>query len=139
MDLIFRRDSPPLLVQDGLAGALRLSRLDSLCMGVVVVLWQSPDAGDVVGEASDNVEPWLVVVNTHSNEEGFIALLSHEAKDTRGTATAHGEGKGSIRLRPCTTVGIVPNTLLDDLEECVGVALVDMDSDGVRHAKTMCQ
>lgn len=138
MDLVFSCDSPPLLVQDGLAGALRLSRLDSLSMRVVVILRQGSDAGDVVGEASDDVEPGLVVVNTHSNEESLLALLSHEAKDTRGTAAAHGEGEDSILLRPCTAVGIVPNALLNDLEECVGVALVDMDLDGVRHAKAMC-
>lgn len=132
-DLVVGGDGPAVNVEDGLLGPLRLARPGPLG-GAAVVLGQGLDAGDVVGEAGDGVDPGLVVVDAHGDEEGLLALLRLEAEHARGAAVAHGQGVDAVVLAPLGALGVVPAALLHDVEVGVGVALVDADLDGVRHS-----
>jgi len=133
-DGVFGADVPTVNVKDGLFSALRLPRLNTSRVGVIVVLGESTDASNIVSETGNNIDPSLGVMDTHGDEEGFLALLGHETKHTGGATATHGQQEDAILLRPGSAVGKVPNTLLDDLEEGVGVGLIDADFDGVRHS-----
>ena len=123
-----------LKVRDAIVGQLRLPLLFPILVAVGVVLGSDDDASLIVGKVGDNVAPMLVVVDAQSDDEVF-ASVGHEAKGTAGSAATHGEHMGPIYFTPRSTVGILPNRLLDDVEEGVLVGLVDLGSDGVTHSR----
>jgi hypothetical protein len=61
--------------------------------------------------------------------------VGRETKGAARSATAHGEHIGSIGLTPRSAVGVFPDRLLDDVEKCVLVGLVDLYGDCVAHSK----
>ena len=134
VDGVFGRDVPVVDVEDRLGLAMRLPGGDTSRVAALIVLVQNTDGRDIVGETGDDVEPGLVVVDSHGDEEGLLALLGHETEHARGAAASHGELEDAVRLGPGGSIGVVPAALLDDLEEGVGVALVDTDFDAVRHS-----
>jgi len=136
VDGVLGRDVPVVDVQDRLGLAVRLPSRDTRrVVASLVVLLQHPDGGDVVGETGDDVEPGLVVVNAHGDEEGLLAFRGHEAQHACSAAATHGQLVHAVGLGPGAAVGVVPVALLDDLEPGVGVALVDGDFDGIfRHS-----
>ena len=61
-------------------------------------------------------------------------LSDKKTENARRAATTDGEGEGAVCLRPSATVGIVPDGLLNDVEEpATGVPLVDTEGNAVRH------
>lgn len=60
----------------------------------------------------------------------FSPLSATESIES--TTVSHSEDLLTVVLAPGTAVGIVPGSFLDDVEEGVGVGLVDRDGDGVR-------
>ena len=126
---------PVVNVEDRLGLAVRLPRRDTRGVVAIVVLVKHPDGGNVVGETGDDVEPGLVVVDAHGDEEGLLAFRGHEAQHACSAAATHGQLVHAVGLGPGAAVGVVPVALLDDLEPGVGVALVDGDFDGIfRHS-----
>lgn len=67
-----------------------------------------------------------------------LAGVAHEAKRTAGTASAHGKDVGTVGLGPGAAISVLPDGLLNDAEERVGVGLVDLNGDGVRHCRAFC-
>ena len=98
----------------------------------VVVLGCNDNAGLVVGQVRDNVASTLVVVHAESDDE-VLASVCDEAKGAAGAAATHGEDLGAVDLGPSAAVGVLPDRLLNNLEERVRVGLVDFDGDGVGH------
>lgn len=134
LNLVMGRNVSAINVENRLLSTLRLAR-SSTVRRVAVVLGQSLDAGDIVTQASYSVNPGLVVVYTHGDEEALLVLLSLEAEHARGTTAAHGECQDAVLLIPLATVCVVPATLFNDVEIGVGVGLVDTDFDGVGHSE----
>jgi hypothetical protein len=132
LNLVLGRNVPTINVQNRLLRPLRLPRLRTI-RRIAVVLRQSLNTGDLIPETSNCVNPGLVVVHAERDEEGFLALLGLEAQHARGAAAAHGESQDAVLLGPLGAVGVVPAALLHDVEEGVGVGLVDADLDGVGH------
>jgi hypothetical protein len=97
--------------------------------GVVVGVDVRSRAGR--GETGRYVDPALVVVHTEGDNKVLVAVL--EAEDARGAAAAHGEDLLVAAFGPGATVGVVPDSLLDDLEPGVGLGLVDAGGDLVGH------
>lgn len=105
------------------------------CSGplAVVVLGVDDDPSLLVGEVWDDVTPPFVVVDTQGDNELF-AIAGLEAKGTGRAAATHSEHLGTVRLGPGSTVGKLPNGLLNNVEKGVGVGLVDTGLDSVRHS-----
>jgi len=82
-------------------------------------------------ESGGHVDPALVVVDAEGDNE--VLIFAFEAEDAGCATAAHGEDLLLVDYGPGATVGVVPDSLLDDLEPGVGVLLVDAASDGVRH------
>ena len=99
----------------------------------IVVLGMDGDARLVIGEVRDDVAPPLPVVDADGHET-YLAIVSHEAKGPGSSAATHGKHMLSIRLGPSSTVGKMIDGLFNDVEEGVGVSLVDADSDLVGHS-----
>ena len=123
-----------LKVRDAVVGQLRLPLLFPILVTVGVVLGRDDDASLVIGEIGDNVTPTLVVVDAQRNDEVF-AGVGNETEGTTGSTATHGEHMGPVDFTPRSTVGILPDRLLDDVEEGVLVGLVDLGSDGVTHSR----
>jgi len=136
VDGVFGGDVPAIDVEDGLGLAMRLPGSDTRRVASLIVLVQATYGRDIVGKTGNDVEPGLVVVDSHGDEEGLFAFLGHEAQHSRGAAATHGELEDAVALGPDSTVGVVPAAHLDDLEESVGVALVDADLNVVGHLVT---
>ena len=127
--------SPTMALDPALSGlSSQITGLDTLGVGIVVVFWKSADAGDIVTETGDDIEPWLRVVDTEGNKEGFLALLCLETDDARGAGASDGEDWDVVLQSPSATVGVVPDALLDDSEVGVLVGLVETEFDCVAHA-----
>lgn len=64
----------------------------------------------------------------------MVDRIRNAPKRTAGTGAADREDLRAVALTPATAISIVPDGLLHDVEERVGVSLVDLDLDGVGHA-----
>ena len=133
-DGVDKRKLAALKVRDAVVGQLRLPLPFPILVTVGVVLGSDDDASLIVGKVGDNVTPTLVVVDAQSDDEVF-ASVGHEAKGTAGPAATHGEHMGPVDFTPRSTVGILPDRLLDDVEEGVLVGLIDLGSDRVTHSR----
>lgn len=133
LDLVIGRNVPTINVQDCLLSPLTLPRTGPL-RRITIILRQSLDTGNIITKTSDSVNPGLVVVNAHSDEERFLVLLRLEAQHAGGAAAAHGEGQDAVLLVPLGAVAVVPAAFLHDMEVGVGVGLENADFDGVGHS-----
>ena len=124
------REFATLEVRDTVSGQLRLPLLFTVLVAVGVVLRGDDDTSLVVLEVGDDVSPTLVVVDAQRNNEVF-AGVGNETKGTASSTTTHGENMNSVDKTPRSTVGVVPDSLLGDAEECIVVGLVDLGRDGV--------
>ena len=133
-DGVDKRKLAALEVRDAVVGQLRLPLLLTVFVVIGVVLGSDDNASLVVGEIGDNITPTLVVVDSQSDDEVF-AGVGHEAKGTAGPAATHGEHMGPVDFTPRSTIRVLPDRLLDDVEEGVLVGLVDLGSDRVTHSR----
>jgi hypothetical protein len=81
------------------------------------------DASLLMSEVRDDVTPALVIVDAQRNDE-VLSGVGHETKGAGRSATAHGEQVASIDFAPGSAIGIFPDRLLDDAEECILVGLI---------------
>lgn len=75
-------------------------------------------------------------MDTQSDDD-VLAAVAEEAKGTGGTARGHGEDVGAVDFGPSAAINIMPDGLLNNVEECVGIGLEDSCGDGVRHRRTI--
>jgi len=124
---------PALDIIDVVAGELPLPLLLSVGELAVVILRVDDDAGLVIVKVGDYVAPPLVVVDSHSDDE-VLAGVGNETKSAGCSTATHGEHLLAVHFGPSSSIGIVPDGLLNDLEEGVGVGLVDADGNFVAHS-----
>lgn len=115
------------------AHELPLTRGAAVRVAVAVVLGGNDDTSLIVREVGHDVAPTLVVMHAERDDE-VLARVGDEAKGARGATAAHREDVCAVDLAPGTAIGVVPHRLLDDAEEGLGVGLVDVSGDSVRHA-----
>lgn len=96
----------------------------------IVVLRVDGKTALLSSEARNDITPALVIVNTNSDDDVLGPFVGSEAESARGTAVTHFEDVLAVDLRPSS---IVPDGLLDDTEEGVGVLLMDANRNRVRH------
>lgn len=101
---------------------------------VIVVLWVDDDASLRISEVRDDITPSLVIVDTQCDNE-VLSGVGQEAEGTGRSATTHCDQLGSVSFVPRATIGIIPDRLLDDSEECILVGLVDLCVDCVAHSE----
>ena len=133
-NIVGEGESATLDVGDGVVGQLRLPLLFTVFVRVGVVLGCDDDTSLIVSKVRDDVAPTLVVVDAQRDDEVF-AGVGQETKGAGSSAATHGEDMRSVDFAPCSTVGVVPDRLLDDMEERVLVGLVDLGGDGVTRAR----
>ena len=121
-------------VRDAVAGQLGLPLLFAVPVLVGVILGGDDHTRLVVLEVGDDVTPTLVVVDAHRDDE-VLAGVRDETEGTAGSATTHREQMLSVDLAPRPTVSVLPDGLLDAVEESVRVGLVDLGGDGVTHTR----
>src|SRR5690349_16940996 len=95
LNLVIGRNVPTINVQDRLLSPLTLPGTGPL-RRITIILRQSLDTGNIITKTSNSVDPGLVVVHAHSDEEGFLVLLRLEAQHAGGAAAAHGEGQDAV-------------------------------------------
>jgi hypothetical protein len=100
---------------------------------VAIILRGNDDTGLISGKVRDDVTPTLVVVDAQCNDK-VLSGVRHETKGARRSARAHREHVGSVRLAP-RYARIFPARLLDDVEECILVGLVNLCGDRVTHSR----
>ena len=128
------REFATLGVGDTVRGQLGFPLLLTVLVAVRVVLRGDDDTGLVILEVGNDVAPTLVVVDSQSDDAVFTGV-GNEAKGTASSTTTHSEIQHSVGAAPRSTVGVVPDRLLDDMEECIVIGLVDLDRDGVTHSR----
>ena len=111
------------------AELLLADRRANIATSVVVGVDVRSSAGR--GETGGHVDPALVVVDAEGDNK--VLVVEFEAEDAGCAAAAHGEDLLLVDYGPGATVGVVPDSLLDDPEPGVGVPLVYAASDAVRH------
>jgi hypothetical protein len=109
----------------------------TITMFAVVVFRGNDDASLIGLQVRDNVAPSLVVVNTQSDDEIF-AGVGHETKGATCPAGFHLEHMGSVNFAPDTGGTEFPASLLDDVEECACIVLIDPNGDCVSHSDKRC-
>jgi len=103
---------------------------------IAVVFRRDDDPSLIRRKVRDNVTPTSVIVDTQSDDAALVGV-GHEAKGAARPATAHREDMGPVNFAPCPAVSEFPDRLLNDVEECVRIALVDTRGDRVTHS-TRC-
>jgi hypothetical protein len=98
-----------------------------------VVFRSNDNASLLVGQVRDNVSLSFVVVDTQCDDEIFTGV-GHETKGARCPAAAHSEHMSVVNFTPRPPVRVLPNRLLDDVEECVLIRLEDPSSNCVSHS-----
>ena len=108
-----------------------------VCSSSTRIVFRVDDNTSLGGrEARDDIAPSLVVVYAERHNE-TLAGVGFKAQGTRRATPAHGESVLTVGLGLSTTACILPNSLLDGVEESVGVGLVDTNSDRVRYSSGM--
>ena len=136
-DGVVVRELASLHVGDTVRGQLCLPLLLTVLVAVRVVLRGDDNASLVVLEVGDDISPTFVVVDAKSDDEVLVGV-GNEAKGATSSTTTHSENMRSVDAAPRSTVGVVPDRLLDKVEECFVIGLVDLDSDGVTHSGGKC-
>ena len=136
-DGVVERELATLNVRDTVSGQLCLPLLLTVLVAVRVVLRGDDNACLVVLEVGDDISPAFVVVDAQSDDKVFTGV-GNETKGAGSSATTHSENMHSVYKAPRSTVGVVPDRLLDDTEEGIVIGLVDLGRDGVTHSRGKC-
>ena len=87
-----------------------------------IVPWGNDASSLIAREVRENVAPWLVVVDTQCDNVALVRV-GQETKGATRPASAHSEQMVTVNLVPGSTIGVLPDCLLDNTEEYVPVAL----------------
>lgn len=120
-------------VGDRVGRQLRMPLLLPVGIVRVVILRVDVDTSPAGTEVCDNITPTLVCIDAQCDDE-VLAGVRHETKGAGRSATAHREYLLIVNFAPRSAISILPDSLLDDAEECVRIGLVDPRCDCVTHS-----